>query len=290
MPGRSSCWRRWQTRNLYKARFIIRRTDEIRFIVHSVFSVAGLYVLASFLTDIELSRRYLALATVAITTSLVFEREAARLVFRNARRSRAQSKPVLIIGQNEEANNMAEVLRTEPNLGYEVMGYIDAKHGSDPEALLQRIDLATADTGATGVLIASSDVDFTSVNHLVRQLSDRGLHVELTSRLVDIAPERLLVRPIGRFPSLYVEPAVQSGWRAAAKRTFDIFVAASIGLCTPAGDNPRRDRNQDNLKRSAAVPPGSGWPLRERVRRSQASHDDRQRGRAPPGARTTQRG
>jgi exopolysaccharide biosynthesis polyprenyl glycosylphosphotransferase len=33
------------------------------------------------------------------------------------------------------------------------------------------------------------------------------------------------VRPLGRFPVVYVEPVTRGGWRAAAKRAFDLVIA-----------------------------------------------------------------
>jgi exopolysaccharide biosynthesis polyprenyl glycosylphosphotransferase len=43
---------------------------------------------------------------------------------------------------------------------------------------------------------------------------------------MDIVPERLFVRALGRFPVVYVEPVRRNGWRAVAKRSFDIAVSS----------------------------------------------------------------
>ena len=59
---------------------------------------------------------------------------------------------------------------------------------------------------------------------------DKGFHVELTAGLVDIAADRLIARPLGRRPVLYVEPVRRVGWRAAAKRLFDLVMAGSMLL------------------------------------------------------------
>jgi exopolysaccharide biosynthesis polyprenyl glycosylphosphotransferase len=70
-----------------------------------------------------------------------------------------------------------------------------------------------------------------TTNRLVRELLREGIHVELSSTLRDIAAQRLTVRPLGRYPIVYLEPCEASGWRLAAKRTFDVVVA---GLCIVA--------------------------------------------------------
>src|SRR3546814_9905247 len=43
---------------------------------------------------------------------------------------------------------------------------------------------------------------------------------------------RLTVRPLGRFPVVYVEPVQRQGWRPVAKRAFDIVFAGLLMLLT----------------------------------------------------------
>jgi exopolysaccharide biosynthesis polyprenyl glycosylphosphotransferase len=81
---------------------------------------------------------------------------------------------------------------------------------------------------ATGAIIATSATDGATANALARDLMDKGFHVELTSGLVDIAADRLIARPLGRRPVLYVEPVRRVGWRVAAKRAFDIAMAGAL--------------------------------------------------------------
>ncbi|HZQ28509.1 MAG TPA: sugar transferase, partial [Acidimicrobiales bacterium] len=87
--------------------------------------------------------------------------------------------------------------------------------------------------GAAGVLIATSDVDPATTNRLARRLVDAGIHVELSSSLMDIDAERLSVRPLGRFPVMYVEPVKRRGAPAVAKRAFDL-AGATIGMLLTA--------------------------------------------------------
>jgi len=77
-------------------------------------------------------------------------------------------------------------------------------------------------------VIATTAVDHQTSNRLLRQLTNAGVHVELSSSLRDIAARRLTVRPVGRFPIVYVEPTERRGWRAAAKRLFDVVVGGAL--------------------------------------------------------------
>src|SRR3546814_18244141 len=73
-------------------------------------------------------------------------------------------------------------------------------------------------TGSIGVIVAATAIDLGSSNRLIRELTDQGTHVELSSTLRDIASHRLTVRPLGRFPVVYVEPVQRQGWRPGANR------------------------------------------------------------------------
>jgi exopolysaccharide biosynthesis polyprenyl glycosylphosphotransferase len=84
--------------------------------------------------------------------------------------------------------------------------------------------------GVDSVLVASSAVDSASTTRVIRRLADANLNVELTSTLRDVAIRRLTVRPIGPFPVMYVEPRERGGWRARAKRTFDVALAGLVLL------------------------------------------------------------
>jgi exopolysaccharide biosynthesis polyprenyl glycosylphosphotransferase len=107
-----------------------------------------------------------------------------------------------------------------PNAPLPVLGDFD-----DTLAVLQQVR-------ASGAIIATSAIDGATANALARDLMDKGFHVELTSGLTDIASERLIARPLGRRPVLYIEPVRRVGWRAVAKRLFDIVVSGSLLLLT----------------------------------------------------------
>jgi exopolysaccharide biosynthesis polyprenyl glycosylphosphotransferase len=220
------------SRRLYKSRFIIRHTDELRFILHSTFTGAILIALLGFIANVEIHRPWFWLVLVGTSAALVLEREIARVLFGKARRSGRQHRPVIIVGYNGEADRISATLTSEPEHGYEVVGFIDSRPSPNGHSVFERTMNAIGATGATGVIIATTAVDMASANRLVRSLSDQQIHVELSSSLVDIAPERLFVRPVGRFPTLYVEPAPRHGWRAMAKRTFDIVVSSALLIAT----------------------------------------------------------
>ena len=118
-----------------------------------------------------------------------------------------------------------------------MVGFIAPEAGGPTEIDGRPVRVGTANAvevahalGAQGVIVATTGLESGAVsNQLLRGLLDGGLHVEMTSGLRDVTPERMTVRPLGRHPVVYLEPARRFGWRAGAKRVFDV-VLSTIGL------------------------------------------------------------
>ena len=220
-------------RRLYNSRFIVRRVDEWRRIMHGSASAIFAVAAASYALQLAVSRAWLVLAGVLSIGVVGLEREIVRRVFARMRTSGKLMRDVVIVGNNEEARDIAAMLLDDPTLGYRVVGFLadgedDGVLGTAAEAM----DVVRR-TGAGGVIVASSSLSAAVCNRLVRDLLHCGVHVELSSTLRDVAPERLTVRPLGRYPVLYLEPCRPVGWRSAAKRTFD-SVSAALGLLVVA--------------------------------------------------------
>ncbi len=240
---------------LYNTRFIGRRIDEFRRIVNASFLGTLSVAIAANAVNVLPSRSGLvflgALACVIITT----EREVARRVFLRLRSRGRMVRSVVIAGANPEGRDIAAMLQAEPWLGYQVIGFVDddapAREPVPGVPLLGGV----SDIGGilreypqASVIVAASAVDSTVTNRLARDLLDQGVHVELSSTLRDISSQRLTVRPLGRFPIVYVEPVTRGGWRAWAKRSFDATIAAAglvlmapvlAAVASPSRSTPR---------------------------------------------------
>ncbi|MEZ5382152.1 MAG: sugar transferase [Microthrixaceae bacterium] len=217
---------------MYGTRFVTRLMEETRRSAHAIFiGVVALLVIAA-LIKLDVSRAYIAGLVVGGNVALASERYLARRIFSRRRARGASMKRVLVVGTSLEALALARMFAKEKHLGYRVVAFVD----DDPDApedidgipvQRQTEDLVpVADAhNAQGVIIAATALSLERSNHLVRELSEAGLHVEITWPLRDIASHRLTVRPLGRFPVAYVEPVARYGWRRAAKRAFDLAVA-----------------------------------------------------------------
>jgi exopolysaccharide biosynthesis polyprenyl glycosylphosphotransferase len=225
---------------LYNTRFIGRRIDEIRRIGNAVaVSTLSVALLAYAFGELVARSALVTLLVVAVVF-VAIEREIARRLFASLRERGYLVRHVVIAGANPEGRELAAQLQSEAWLGYRVLGFVDDTV-TDPQPVAGIPLLGTVDEAGdvvrshagASVIVAASAIESETTNRLARDLLDQGIHVELSSTLRDIASQRLTVRPLGRFPVVYVEPVQRGGWRRIAKRTFDI-AGASLGLLLTA--------------------------------------------------------
>jgi exopolysaccharide biosynthesis polyprenyl glycosylphosphotransferase len=218
---------------LYLTRYLASRLDEFRRVVHATITAVGLIAAAAFMLKLYVARGWLVLTAVVTIGAVMGEREVIRRVFAWRRRQGGMLRPVVVVGANIEALALCSMLDADPTLACRAVGFVDdgAEIGAqllEGRPVLGRVAEVVAvarSTGATGVIVATTAVDADVSNRLIREVTDAGLHVEMSSSLRDISPNRLVVRPLGRFPVVYVEPVRRHGWRGKAKRSLDVAVA-----------------------------------------------------------------
>ena len=219
------------SRRLYQARFVTRRSDEFRRLADALLLTVVGMVMIGFLLKIPVSRTWILLSLVVAVPALWGERELVRQFFRRRRVTGRSTRRVVVVGNNSEAAAVVGMLDDDRSLGYEVLAVVDGDSPvvdiTEPLDLVYRTINAVRDTGATGVVVTATAMDLQSSNRLIRVLTHAGLHVELTSALSDVETSRISVRPLGRYPVLYIEPVLPYGWRPIAKRCFDLAVASA---------------------------------------------------------------
>jgi exopolysaccharide biosynthesis polyprenyl glycosylphosphotransferase len=221
------------SRRLYQARFVTRRSDEFRRLADGLALTIAAMVVVSFLLKVPVSRTWVVLSLPIAVPMLWAEREIVRQLFRRRRIRGNSTRRIVVVGNNGETAAVVEMLERDRSLGYDVLAVvdgdatIDVRDGIEPLDLVARTIRAVRETGATGVVVTTTALDLESSNRLIRVLTHAGLHVELTSALSDVETSRISIRPLGRYPVLYVEPVPRYGWRPLAKRGFDVVVASA---------------------------------------------------------------
>ena len=175
--------------------------------------------------------QWLLLVLVTGSLLLIVNREIARRIFHRLRVGGHMVRRAVVVGGNGEAEELSTMLMASKELGYEVVGGVDVSsastgHQTPWATVLAQVQQMVADTDAGNVIVAMSASDLDTTGRLIRRLTDSGIHVEMCMPLRDIDVTRLRLRPLGRFPVLYVEPVERQGLRPAAKRIFDVVVAS----------------------------------------------------------------
>ena len=215
----------WQ--RLYLAAVSSVRTVEVQRLARAALfgSLASFFTFPAAQTRTSLPQ--VAAAGLVTFLALAAERGAYRCWLRARRRAGLSVRPIVLVGDNDEALALTALLTDHPELGFRVAATV----ADGREAKVLR---ALADSGAHGVMVASTAVSSRRLNALVRVLMDRGVHVHMSSGLTGIAHQRVHSVPMAHEPLLYVEPASLSRWQHSVKRAIDVAVAGvSLALAAP---------------------------------------------------------
>jgi exopolysaccharide biosynthesis polyprenyl glycosylphosphotransferase len=224
--------------NLYKARANERLSEEMLNVMRAVAVGVATMVALAFAVDYQsLSRLWVLLLATTITTAVAGERLYARRVFAGLRERGRISRRIVIVGTDAHAINMLHTYQRDASLGYEVVGFvgdddIGSRGGVKVLGPISELGRVLAEQNAVGVVVSLASVGQDEVNALTRTLTDAGYHVALSSILRDIDISRLRPQQLDGRTLLYVEPVIRNGWRAAAKRCFDIVGACGVLLVT----------------------------------------------------------
>jgi exopolysaccharide biosynthesis polyprenyl glycosylphosphotransferase len=225
---------------MYVARAVERPSEELRRIVTaSAVGLASIVLLAFVVQYSMLSRLWVMSVFAFVTGTLVVERRIARRVFARLRAEGRIARRVMIAGTDAHAIGLMHTLQRNPALGYEVVGFlgdddIGVRGGRTVLGPLDDAEQLLASYDCVGVLVSLASVGPDEVNRITRRLTDGGYHVALSSSLRDIDVTRIRPQTIDGQTLMYVEPTIRDGWRANAKRCFDVVVAAlALAIAAP---------------------------------------------------------
>ena len=141
---------------------------------------------------------------------------------------------VVLVGTNEDAAAMWQMLSDEPELGYRVGGVVGKEVQVAPWlGMPRRSELAdlpqlAEEVGAEGVILVGSAVTATQSAVAVRGSLACGLHVQFWPGLAGVLSSRIRTSPVSGLPMLYVEAHKPPAWHHAVKRAIDIATAAVL--------------------------------------------------------------
>ncbi|HMK96843.1 MAG TPA: exopolysaccharide biosynthesis polyprenyl glycosylphosphotransferase [Acidimicrobiales bacterium] len=156
-----------------------------------------------------------------------------------ARRSASRYlRTVVMVGTNEDADELWTLFSEEPELGYRIGGVVGATRPGAAWADLpsstrmDRIADVARKAGANGVVVVASALPPGERRRVVDEALEGGLHVQVWPGLCGLSARRARMAPVSGVPLLYVEPREVTTFQLAAKRAMDIALAVFFGLLT----------------------------------------------------------
>ena len=188
----------------------------------------------SFWSEASLSRAWIALTWILGILLALASRRVWHAAFGRQRESGRLAFPTLIVGTNDEAQHLADVM-SRPAFGFRAIGMVSTagRDGGGPgPAVIGEVrhlrDLIRA-TGAECVFVASSAMSSDEMGFVAKAVRLEGVEVRVTATMPEVLASRLTVQPVGGLTALTLRPVQLTGTQAVAKRAFDL-VASGAGM------------------------------------------------------------
>jgi exopolysaccharide biosynthesis polyprenyl glycosylphosphotransferase len=225
---------------LYRARVCAVRTVELTRLVRVAIISGALAILIGNAFTLHISSHLAIAAPITMFVVLAVLREGYTVWLRACRTRGRFSRDVIVVGTNDEANELCRLFEIQPELGYRVRGVV----GNRQEWEAWESDIPwIADTSAAvtaarelqaGALVAITGVSLSELNHTLRGLLAAGVHVQTSTGIMNIGHRRLRALPMSHQALYYVEASVHPRWQQLSKRFVDLVVASvALALSAP---------------------------------------------------------
>ena len=209
---------------LYLARICRVRAVEVSRLARVVALVGGIVFLLSGRLPTELTGALVIKGASFSFLALAVARSAYASWLKRLRSHGLATRPVVIVGDNEEGLHLQRHFEQHPELGLFVVAL--AARADEVPLMLQK-------HRADSVVIAVSALGKTDLNLLTRRLLDAGVHVHLSCGLAGVDHRRLRQVPLAHEPLFYLERPVISSTQRVLSRALDI-VGSVVGLLLTA--------------------------------------------------------
>ena len=225
-------------------------------------SVASMLALTvNFLADERsVSRLLVALLWLTGIVGLSLWRLLSRLLLRHLRRHGVARSRLLLVGGGPMAGRFLEAVDRQPDLGYEVVGYLDAAPDTAPARWLGGVDLAEALVARLDiheVIIAGHGLPHGDIMTLIALCRRAGIPLKVLPDIYEQTLTHAALEQIEHYPVVCLTQE-QWSWQDRVKRTMDLALAsvallALAPLCLGIALLVRRDSPGPILFRQTRV-------------------------------------
>jgi exopolysaccharide biosynthesis polyprenyl glycosylphosphotransferase len=223
----------------YRRRLSTEVVDEIKTIFGAAtIAIASVIVITYMLHRFEYSRGVIVYLWLFLIALLSSGRTATRFVQSLAYRRGWRVRRLLVVGSSDAGKMIMQSVRNRPDLGYEVVGFVD-RRDSERAPQFGRFERLGSIDDLPG-LIASERIDdiivalpgsaHEQLNPVVRLCEQTGIGLKLIPDLFDVSLSRVQVDNIAGIPLLDVREKPIRRLERATKRAVDLVIGTSVLL------------------------------------------------------------
>jgi exopolysaccharide biosynthesis polyprenyl glycosylphosphotransferase len=167
--------------------------------------------------------------------ALVTFRSVVDSWFRHARRLGRHTRPEIVIGTDDEAEQLCQLFLDHPDLGHRIVGVVGTRprvplcDGGVPWlGPMEDAARAAAVSGATGAFVVSGGIDPVTRRLVIDALRLSGLRVHLTTGVYGVASHRMKAAPIAHEAMIYLQDWAPSNFQRFSKRAVDLVVSSVL--------------------------------------------------------------
>ena len=214
-------------------------SEEYRVVLLAAARLLSVLAIAVFLFDAPLQADFVLTVLLLGTAGSLIGRRVARKALHRRRAEGRDTRRVLAVGSPSSVASLIDGLERITYSGLRVVGAVvpagsrtdgvlpdDVPLVGHPQDLMAAMDAIEADAVA---IADSSTLDGTAVRRLAWSLEGRNIDLLVVPTITDVVGPRVVVRPVGTIPLLYVEEPELTGPNRFAKAVFD-RAAAAMGL------------------------------------------------------------
>jgi exopolysaccharide biosynthesis polyprenyl glycosylphosphotransferase len=239
-------WMGFLAAGIRSTRFTRRGLDEYAVLTAVTMQLFGAVAILALLMHIDLSRGYLAIALPLGLGGLIVNHWSWRQVTARRHRRGLDQTPILVVGGDLAAGEVAAEFDKDPYAEYHVVGVCTPSGPTDGDRYItvndrhvpivgrdQMVIDAVSRTGVHAVALAATDrLRPVEIRRLMWDLEALGVDLMVAPGLVDVADQRLRSNPVAGMAVFEVAKPQYSRSNSMLKRGLDIAFAAFAVLMT----------------------------------------------------------
>lgn len=218
------CYRSERGRGLFDEFYLVVRG--------SVTGIATMIVFVFLVTPSYYSRLIFGYTGLVVCLLLGASRALERAIVAHRRKLGIGVRRVLIVGAGEIARSIMRTVVARPELGYQIIGFLDDDPGKQTDigrypalGTTDRLVAALASQPVDDVFVTLPWVSHSRIMEIMQQCDDAGVSVRIVPDLFRITLSHVVVDNLDGIPLMGVRGPVLRDWQVVFKRVLDVLVS-----------------------------------------------------------------